>query len=95
MEKNEISTHELSIYKIFRINPLRWLSNKEAAELAKANNRTTRAHTLKLVKMGVLDQAEVFPAHKYRLSAFADKRNGGYVRRLETAAEVLGVSLTA
>jgi hypothetical protein len=48
---------------------------------------------LKLVKLGVVEQAEVFPGHRYRISPFAAKRNRGYVDRLVSAADALGVEL--
>jgi hypothetical protein len=48
---------------------------------------------LKLVRLGIVDQAEVFPAHRYRLSTHAAKRNRGYADRITRAAEVLGIPL--
>lgn len=50
---------------------------------------------MKLVDLGLLDQAEVFPAHRYRLSSKADKRNKSYLQRLERAAEVFGIAINA
>lgn len=55
--------------------------------------RTIRHLTLKLVRLGIVEQAEVFPGHRYRLSAHAKQRNRGYLDRLEATAEVFGVSL--
>lgn len=52
--------------------------------------RTARQHTRRLVDLGVLDMAEVFPAHRFRLSAKADKRKRAYLARLERACEVFG-----
>ncbi len=89
MESNEISLHELKIYKSMSLE--QWLTSKEVAKSSGVADRTARHHLLRLVKLGVLDQAEVFPAHRYRLSKFADKRNASYKIRLDQAAEVFGV----
>jgi hypothetical protein len=47
---------------------------------------------LKLVNLGIFDQAEVFPAHRYRLAEMADKRNKGYALRIEQAMSVFGIA---
>lgn len=96
MELNEISTHEVEVFRVLRENAGRWMTNKDIAALVNGvAERTVRAKTIKLVQLGLLDQAEVFPAHRYRLSAKARQRNTGYVIRLEGAAEVFGVDLAA
>jgi hypothetical protein len=46
---------------------------------------------LKLTRMGILECAEVFPAHRYRMAEKAGKRNGGYVTRLEQVCEIFGL----
>lgn len=92
MEQNEISIHELRVYLILRNNKTKWLSNTEiAAQIDGIAKRTVRAHTSKLVKAGLVDQAEVFPGHRFRWAVKADKRNGGYLQRLEKAREVFGL----
>ena len=68
-----------------------WMTNKQIAELAGVAERTARQHTFNLVKLGVLDLAEVFPAHKYRMSEKASKRNASYVNRLELARSVFSL----
>lgn len=89
-ERNEVSTHEVMVYQALRGHPTRWMTNKEiAAGLSGIAGRTVRAHTQKLVEAGLVDQAELFPAHRYRWSEFADKRNPAYTRRLQRAAEIL------
>lgn len=91
MERNEISIHEVKVYLALK-NGQRWMSNQDIAkELSSIAARTVRAHTLKLVNLGILDQAEVFPGHRYRWSEKGVKRNISYVKRLEGAAEVFGV----
>jgi len=91
MEKGEISIHEARLYRVFTKSPATWLTNKEIAQQAKIAERTARLHTLRLVKLGILDLAEVFPAHKFKLPQTADKRNRGYLTRLENVCEVFGI----
>lgn len=94
MEKNEISIHEIRVFAVLSGAKDTWMTSKEIAKLAAPiSDRTVRAHTLKLVQLGLLDQAEVFPAHRYRLSPKMDKRNGSYLRRITAAADVFGVKL--
>lgn len=93
MEKSEISVHELRICAFLRSPPDKWSTNNEIAQAASVSPRTARAHTLKLVKLGMIDQAEVFPAHRYRWSDKAEKRNASYWTRLKMAAEVFGLSV--
>lgn len=90
-EKGEISAHEVRLYRVFTNSPLAWFTNKEVAASSRIAERTARMHTLRLVKLGILDLAEVFPAHKFRLSQMADKRNRGYLQRINNACEVFGL----
>lgn len=87
METNEVSEH---IYRVFAFvrDAERWVTAKEIAIQAKVAGRTARAHALRLVHAGIFDQAEVFPSHRYKLSAKADKRNKGFIQRLERAGEI-------
>jgi hypothetical protein len=91
METNEISEHLYRIYAFVR-DAEKWVTAKDIAKGAQVGDRTARAHALKLVKSGVFDQAEIFPGHRYRISEKADKRNRGFVQRLEKVGEVLGLS---
>ena len=94
MEQNEVSLHELEVFRVFAMSPQKWMSNSDVSSLvASVSPRTVRAKTLKLTSMGILDCAEVFPSHRYRLADKAQRRNGGYWDRLVKAAEVLGVDL--
>jgi predicted transcriptional regulator len=91
MERNEISIHEARVYKAFVDNGERWVTSKELSVIAQVAERTARAHARKLTLLGIVDLAEVFPAHRYRLSSKASKRNKGYAQRLAAACEVMGV----
>ena len=86
METNEISPH---LYRVFSFvhEAARWVTSKDIAEGANVAQRTARAHALRLVNAGIFDQAEVFPSHRYRISGKADKRNKGFMQRLERARE--------
>ena len=90
MERSEVSLQEVKMYLALKANASAWFTSKELAKKTAGNERTARAHLLKLVRLGIVDQAEVFPAHRYRISDKASKRNVAYVQRLETACEVFG-----
>jgi DNA-binding transcriptional ArsR family regulator len=92
MEKNEISVHEARLFSVLRGLGREWITSAEAAKAAEISPRTSRAHLLKLADMGIVEAAAVFPGHRYRLAAKADKRNGGYLRRLEFACEIFGIN---
>ncbi len=89
-EKNEVSLHEVKAYLALKASGS-WMTSKEIAAATGIAERTARAHALKLVNLGIFDQAEVFPAHRYRLAQTASQRNRGYVQRLEQACEVFGM----
>lgn len=87
MERSEISHHEVRIFELLSTDS-KWRTNTEIATVLSMPARTVRLHTLRFVKLGLIDQAEVFPAHKYRWSSKANKRNVSYLQRLKLAAEV-------
>ena len=87
MERSEVSRQEVHFY-LAASELERWCTAAELATQAKIATRTARAYAVKFVKLGLFDVAEVFPAHRYRWSAFAAKRNAAYLRRLTAAAEV-------
>ncbi len=91
MERNEVSIHEAKLFVALEKRGGKWATSKELAGEAQIAERTSRAHLLKMVRMNVLDLAEVFPAHRYRLADKAAKRNAAYVLRLRNAAEVFGL----
>lgn len=93
VERNEISRQEIEVFRVLLAAGL-WQTNAElAAQCENVAPRTVRAMTSKFVHLGLVDQAEVFPAHKFRIAAKADKRNRGYVDRLRQVASVFGVTL--
>ncbi len=92
MESAEISRHEVAVYLALKGHADAWMTNKDIAVITDGVAlRTVRAHTMKLVQLGLLDQAEVFPAHRYRWSSMGEKRNPAYVLRLKQATDVFGL----
>jgi DNA-binding IclR family transcriptional regulator len=89
MEMNEISLHLLKVFEAARSHA-GWLTAKEIADRSGVAARTARAHASRLVSLGIFDIAEVFPAHRYRFSALAEKRNKAMFQRLENARVVFG-----
>lgn len=90
-EKGEISIHEARLYRVFTKDESAWLTNRDVAKASQISERTARLHTLRLVKLGILDLAEVFPAHRFRISQMAEKRNRAYLQRLNNACSVFGI----
>lgn len=89
MERNEISVHEVRVFCSMECG--KWLTAREVSESSNVAGRTARAHLLKMVRLGLLDCAEVFPGHRYRLADKTDKRNVGYLNRIIRARAALGL----
>ena len=93
-ERNEVSRHEVEVFRVLVAHPQTWQTNADIAQKCSGvAPRTVRAMTMKFVHLGILDQAEVFPAHRFRLAEKASKRNRGYLDRLAREATVFGVSM--
>lgn len=91
-ERSEISEHEVKIYMLLKAQPEKWFTHKEIATGTGVAERTVRMHTVRFVKLGLLDLAELFPAHRYRFSEKGHRRNKSYTLRLESAAEIFGIT---
>jgi len=92
MERNEISLHEVKVYRAFVADKARWFTvNDIVSATDKVAHRTVTHHVRRLLGLGLLDMAEVFPAHKYRWAEKADKRNLAYVLRLQRAESAFGL----
>ena len=87
-EKAEISVHLVRVYRYLADADEAWSTAAEIALGAKVRPRTARAHAWRLVALGLCDQAEVFPAHRYRLSKMAGKRNKAFLLRLNAAEAI-------
>ena len=92
LERNEVSVHEARVYVMVKSHE-GWVSCNELIEKLKGvvAPRTVRAHMTKFQNLNLLDVAEVFPGHRYRWAKKADKRNNGYLKRLDMAVEVFGL----
>lgn len=91
-ERPEISEHEVRIYRTLKKEPERWMTHAEIEKSSGVCARTVRQHTLKLVRLGLLDMVELFPRHRYRFSEKGHRRNKSYAQRLTQAEEVLSLS---
>lgn len=90
MERSEISLHQIKVYRFVR-DSAGWVDNSAIAKATGVSGRTARLHTKTLVSLGIFDQAELFPGHRFRMSSFAEKRNKAYLRRLSEAEKVFGL----
>lgn len=91
-EHGEVSVHEALVARALR-NSGAWMTHHDiraAITTMAVADRTVRHHVLRLVGLGLVDKAEVFPAHRYRWSEMAGKRNLAYLQRLDRAIEVFG-----
>ena len=68
-----------------------WRTSRELAEQAAIARRTARAFAQKFAHLGIIETAEVFPAHRYRLAPKAGKTNAAYVVRLGRASSAFGM----
>lgn len=93
MERNEISSHEVRFYSALIANKEKWRTARELCKQAGIAYRTASAFAKKFSELGIIETAEVFPGHRYRLAPKAEKTNAAYTTRLRRAAEALEVSL--
>lgn len=89
-DRTEISEQEVAFFRIVRTSR-DWMTASDIAKAAGIAPRTGRAYALKFVRLGMLDHAEVWPAHRYRWSGTAAKRNNTYIRRLEQADAIFAM----
>jgi hypothetical protein len=91
MGNNAISLDEVLVYRALLQNGRRWVTDRQLAQrIEGVTARSIRAHCLKFVKLGLVEQPAILPARRYRLSQNAS-RDHPYVRRLEQAAEAFGL----
>lgn len=87
METNEISYHEVLIWRAIQAKGERWFTNADISKMTPTiSSRTVRIKTKKFAELGLLQQADVFPAHRFKLKPKAD-RSVPYIRRLEDATD--------
>jgi predicted transcriptional regulator len=88
MERNEISAHEVRFYLSLLKNGESWKTSRDLAKQSDIAYRTARAFSKKFADIGIVETAEVFPAHRYRIAPKADKTNHAYITRLNRAVDV-------
>lgn len=87
-ERSEVSIHLIKVFKFIKDKDGKWTTNKEISECVGFSKRTVSAHTLHLVNAGIINQAEVFPEHKFQYSEVSNKRNKAFSDRLEKAMQI-------
>jgi hypothetical protein len=87
--KNTVSLHEVKVWLALRGKPGQWLTNDEIAKEAGVKARTARQYTFRFVKQGLLENAETFPAYRFRLLASVTELNP-YRQRIEAVTEAFG-----
>lgn len=92
MEQAEISIHQVKVYH-YLVTHEGWITNRDLAKHTGVSLRNVSLHTQRFVALGICDQAEVYPGHRYRLSTKADKRNAAYLLRLKQAEDIFRDSL--
>lgn len=93
MPRELASRHEVAVYKALLDAGPEWLSSNQIAERASVSARTARAHALRLAQLGIIEQTEVFPGHRYRMRPDVDQSHRDYATRLRQAATALHVDL--
>lgn len=78
----------VKVFKTIKDLNGKWINNQQIAEKTGVAKRTVSAHTLHLADAGIINQAEVFPAHQFQISEVGNKRNKAFFERLEKAAEI-------
>lgn len=86
----EISAHEVRIVAALKASG-EWMSSRDVAREAKVAPRTARHHLRRLADIGILEEAEVFPGHRYRFSAKSDRTP--HYKRILAAAAALRVAV--
>jgi predicted transcriptional regulator len=89
MESSEVSVHQFRVFQSVK-SAGSWLTVKEIAEKANVARRTAAQHAFRFVNAGIFEQAEVFPAHRYKFSSLASKRDKAFMARMERAAVIFG-----
>jgi hypothetical protein len=91
LETNEISVHQAKVYLVAKTSPEEWFTVLELAKRSGVARRTASMHASRLVSLGVFDLRELFPGHRFRIAAKAEKRNKAHILRLDEAVSVFGL----
>jgi hypothetical protein len=91
MRNGRISPHEVRLLLALRREPVRWHTNRALADSAEVSERTARAHTARLAKIGVVEVERVFPGNRCRLVTQPAEEAKDYLVRVDKAREVFGL----
>ena len=91
MESTQISMHQVRVFRFVRDHG-KWVSSTDIAEGAEVSPRAARHLARTLAGLGIFDQIEVHPGHRYRFSNQADTANEAYMLRLRSAEEAFGMA---
>ncbi len=89
METSEISLHQLRVFEFVR-DAQKWVSIKDIVGATGSARKTVDIHCRRFVNLGIFDQVEVWPGHRYRVAELAGKRNAAIMERLRKAREAFG-----
>lgn len=84
-ETNEVSIHAVRVFTALEAGT--WMTAAQLATEAKVAPRTARLYCRRFVDAGIVELAELYPQHRYRLAPKADRRNKAYVLRLRQARD--------
>jgi hypothetical protein len=86
----QISPHQIRVYEAVRCSR-DWMTAREiSAVAADVAERTANRHARMLAGIGVFERHCDLPGYRYRLCATPDVAAQAYMKRLETAKDVLG-----
>ena len=85
------SRHEVAVFLLCQSSPRDWFTNRDVATITHIGYRTARAHTARLVRLGVVEQQKLFPGYRFRLTAKLSASARAYVAELREAAQVYGL----
>ncbi len=91
MGTSEVSLHQVKVF-MFIENSTSWVTNDDIVKATEVGSRTVRAHTKKLMDVGLLDHVDTFPGHRFRLMTKLDNRAKAYLQRLRQAIDVFGLN---
>jgi predicted transcriptional regulator of viral defense system len=91
VEPTQISMHQVRVFRFVRDHG-KWVSSTDIAEGAEVSPRAARHLARTLAELGIFDQIEVHPGHRYRFSDQADTVNEAYMLRLRNAEEAFGMA---
>jgi hypothetical protein len=78
--------HQIRVFRFVR-DCGKWVSSTDIAKGAEVSPRAARHLARTLTELGIFDQIEVYPGHRYRFSDQAETLNGAYMIRLRNAEE--------